>query len=203
MTARPAGRDDSGVTLIEMMVSMGLMGVFMAIFTTGMIGMFTSANKNESINDAQAQLNIAFLNLDREVRYASTISTPGQVAGAWYVELLITNSGTARCTEIRLDPATAKLERRSWVQGSPASSGDAWRPLASRVTSTAPFTLIPADPEVNFQRLRLRLLSTAGGANSGTTTETDVTFTALNTSLKNPEDELADQTVCTEGRTQP
>ena len=198
--------NESGMSLLEVTVTMSIMAVFMVIFTAGMSALFNSVGKDESLNDAQGQLNLAFLRLEKEVRYASAVSQPDRVGGDWYVEFLTTNSGTPRCTELRLT-AAGKLERRSWTQGAAVNSGESWAPLASGLSADTPFTMLPADPTSNFQRLRLWVQATSGnpgGTGSGTTTETDVTFTALNTSLRATAEETnADAIVCTEGRSQP
>jgi prepilin-type N-terminal cleavage/methylation domain-containing protein len=198
-----AGSRDAGMSLIEVLVGMSIMAAFMAIFTSGMVGMFDSANKSESVNNAQTQLNLAFIRLDKEVRYAAAISTPGQKGTDWYVEFLTTNQGSdkATCTQLRLNAALRKLERRTWLQKAGPDTATTWAPLASEVASTEPFTSTPADGTFNFQRLRLRLAAAAGAGKSATATETDVTFTALNTSRKASAAETeADAIVCTEGR---
>jgi prepilin-type N-terminal cleavage/methylation domain-containing protein len=185
-------RDDAGVTLVEVTVTMSIMAVVMLMFTGGVIQMYRSTHKNESIATAQAQTNIAFLRLDKEIRYATGISTPGLVGTDNYVEYLTTNTGTAVCTQLRLKVDAKQLQRRSWIQG--ALPGD-FVPLASSVSSSAPFTLFQADATYNFQRLQLRLTATSGTGGTLTAAETDITFTALNTSLS-----TSSATVCTEGR---
>jgi len=184
--------DDAGVTLVELTVTMSIMAVVMAMFTGGVIQMYRSTHKNEAIATAQAQMNIAFLRLDKEIRYATGISTPGTVGVDSYVEYLTTNTGTAVCTQLRLKIDEQQLQRRSWTQG--AMPGG-FLPLASSVSSGAPFTLFPADATYNFQRLQLRLKATTGTGGTQTSAETDITFTALNTSLS-----TSSATVCTEGR---
>lgn len=193
--SRPVGGDDAGVTLIELTVAMVLMSIFLAMFSAGVASMYRALNKTESTTTAQSQMNIAFLRLDREIRYAADISAPGTVAGNPYVEFLVTNTGTPTCTELRLDVAAKQLQRRSWPQGATPLSPTAWRPLATGVSSTQPFTRSAADATYNFQRLELRLLASAGSGATATTKQTAVTFTALNTSLVS-----STGTVCTEGR---
>ena len=80
---RPAAlRDDeSGVTLIELVVSMTIMAVMMTVFTTAVVQMYQAANKTESMSNAQAELNNVFLRLDRIVRYAAGISNLQQAGG--------------------------------------------------------------------------------------------------------------------------
>jgi type II secretory pathway pseudopilin PulG len=199
---RPANRlrrtEDGGTTLIEVVVSMSIMSVFMAMFTVGVVQMSRAANKNEATSTAQSQLNIAFMRLDKEIRYAAGVSAPGSVSGDPYVEYLITNSGTPLCTQLRLLVTSGQLQHRTWVQGSSPLTPSAWIPLASQVSATQPFTFFPADSTYNFQRLQLKLVATSGAGPTATAKQTDVTFTAMNTSLS-----TSSATVCTEGRSVP
>jgi prepilin-type N-terminal cleavage/methylation domain-containing protein len=189
------GRRDSGITLIEVVVSMTIMSVAMAIFTGGILQMYRVFNRSEATANAQSQINNAFLRLDKEIRYAAGISTPGAVGSDRYVEFLTTYTGTPVCTELRLRVAAKQLQRRTWVQGSSPLVPSAWVPLASEVSSTQPFTFTAADATFNFQRLQLELTATSGSGGTATPKQTDVTFTALNTSLT-----TTSATVCTEGR---
>jgi prepilin-type N-terminal cleavage/methylation domain-containing protein len=198
---RAANSGDAGLTLIELVVSMLIMSIFMVMFTGGILQMYRAANKTESATVAQAQVNLVFLRLDREVRYASGISLPGTYLGDWYVEYVNTSSGTAVCTGLRLNVASGQLQRRTWSElaaPAPTAAPDptSWRSLASDVTSvTQPFTFLPADDTASFQRLELDIASTSGAGTTGSTRRTDITFTALNTSLTTTSD-----TVCSEGR---
>ncbi len=190
--------DDRGVTLIEVVTAMSIMSILMVIFTGGILEVYRFANRSEAAAAASTQLNIAFMRLDKEVRYASGISTPGTVGVDHYVEYLITNTGTPVCVELRLDVADRQLQRRTWVQGSPPGSLTAWTPLTSGVSGDQPFTTRPADATFSYQRLTVTLTADAGSGSTARATEGSVTFTALNTSF-----ESSTANVCTEGRTAP
>jgi hypothetical protein len=197
-TKRLQTRGDAGATLIDVMVSMVLMSIFMAMFTGGIVQMFRAANKTEAVMAAQTQLHIAFLRLDRELRYASAISASAAVGPDAYVEYLTTNTGTPVCTQLRLRVATAQLQRRTWVQGSSPLTPSPWTPLVSDVSSTEPFRVLAADAVFSYQRLEVELVASSGSGDTASTKQTRVTFTALNTSVGTPTD-----TVCTEGRSVP
>jgi hypothetical protein len=184
--------------MIDVVVAMTLMSVFMSIFTGMVVQMFRSANKNLAIASAQSQVTTAYLRLDKEIRYAAGISAPGPVGDDSYVEYLTTNTGVATCTELRLNAASRQLQRRSWPQAGVPPVPSAWVPLASAVSSPTPFTFAAADDTYNFQRLRLTLLASAGGGSTAASRQTDVTFTALNTTLG-----TSSATVCAEGRSLP
>ncbi len=197
-TAARRARQDTGYTLVEVVVSMTLLSIVMAIFTTGVLQMYRVANRSEATATAQSQINIAFLRLDKEIRYAAGISTPGTVGSDPYVEYLISYTGTAVCTELRLHVATRQLQRRTWNQGASPLTPSPWIPLASDVSSTQAFTFTAADATFNFQRLRLKLVATSGAGGTATPKQSDITFTALNTSLT-----TSSATICIEGRAVP
>jgi hypothetical protein len=188
------------MTMIELVVGMGLMTVFLTIFTSSVVMMNRSANKAQSLTDTSAALSVAFNKLDKQVRYASAINTVGQGSdGNWYVEFQTTNTGTPVCTQLRLNQTTQKLEQRTWVvtqvtatPPTTAASGlSNWQPMASGIvngnaspTSTdKPFTFIAATPTLTFQQLTVHLLATSGGNNAASTSLTSITFTALNTTI--------------------
>lgn len=189
---------DDGFTLVEIVVATSIMAACMAMFTAGIIQIYRFVNKTETAADAQGQLAIAFQRLDKELRYASGISTPGLVGDNPYVEYLTTGTGTAVCSQLRLNVTTGVLQYRSWDQGSSPLAPSGWATLAAGVSSAQPFTVTPAGSTFNFQRLTLSLVVSSGGGGTATTTQTEVTFTALNTSLA-----TSSATVCTEGRSVP
>lgn len=191
---------DAGVSLVEVVVAMTIMAVMMAMFTTSMLLLFSSANKNESAMIAQSQMQIAFARLEKEIRYASGISDTAKT-GDPYVEYVAMVNGVEMCTQLRLNTTAKQLQRRTWVwQASPVTPS-AWLPLASSVTAVsgaAPFTFSAADPTYNFQRLRIRLMSTSGAGKTATSKQANIQFTAINTSMTT---DSAD--ICTEGRAVP
>jgi type II secretory pathway pseudopilin PulG len=190
------GGAEAGVTLVETVVAMALVSVFMAVFITGVVQMHQSVRENESMSEAQSQINIAFQRLDREVRYASGISIPGQTAAPSsipYVEYRTAPGGTPRCTQLRL--YNRILQMRTWNPATTATPPAGWRPLVTSTTTATPATGQPApiaqagpfavwtaDSTRVFQRLRVSLRTTAGAGQYQTGRETSIVFTALNTS---------------------
>ena len=192
---RPRRGDDSGITLIEVVVAMSIMAVFMAMFTAAIVQVYRVAGSVESAATAQSQVHVAFQRLDLEIRYAEGISTPATVGADTYVEYLTTNSGSATCTQLRWRAPTgglpAQLQRRTWTLSSPpAGMNDAahpWRSLVSGLTPVvvggvpvAPFTLLPPADQYTFPQLRVRLAVEAGADRTAATRESDLTFAALN-----------------------
>jgi hypothetical protein len=218
--------DEAGATMAEVMVSVAIMSFVMAMFTTAIIQMMHSANRMQQMSGAQSDLNVAFLRLDKEIRYASAISKEGVVNGDPYIEYLATNTNSRVCSELRLH--NRQLQWRTWVQPAPPTVPSAtnvtpspWHPIASNVVATpaalvptpypssspkptAPFAFHDADDTYNFQRLELNIISgdtTPAPAASATkvgsrSRANHVVFTALNTSLVTK----GHTTDCAEGR---
>jgi hypothetical protein len=197
-------RREDGVTMMEVVVSLTLMAVLMTIFTTAVIQVYRNVNQTEAISTAQANLNIVFLRLDKEVRYASGISLPSTGA-PWYVEYLNTNRGTEACTQLRLT-SDGLLQRRTWNRNESPIQPSGWTVLASGLRQAddgpddgndpePPFTFVPADAAngSNFHRLVVTLA--ADGPNRRPAAQSTFTFAALNTSQATKSTD-----VCTEGR---
>lgn len=209
---------DAGVTLVEVMVTMAIMGTLMAIFTTGILQVYRAANATEAMSVAQSQLHIAFQRLDTHIRYASWIAAPGQVGQSWYVEFAHLDRSTRqpRCGQLRLNLDTGVLHLRSWTPGTPPPADQAGPALSSHIVTDP--TLLAAEPVFtrqtagsypyagqshgvgasfapDFQRLHLQLTARVGATERASTSKADVTFTALNTSRDTPAGNN-----CSEGR---
>jgi type II secretory pathway component PulJ len=204
--------NEDGITLVELMVSMTVMAVFLAMFTGAMIEIYRSQDKNEASSAAMAQVNNAFLKLDKEIRYASAISAQGTVSADQYIEFLstcaaidpgktglcaqVTGTGAAICTELRYDPAQQLVQQRNWTQTVESPDARGWTMLATNVTATQPFTYVAPDQTYGFQRVKVDLTATWGTNLTATSRTTTITMTALNTTPS-----TSSGTVCTEGRT--
>jgi prepilin-type N-terminal cleavage/methylation domain-containing protein len=215
LTARlDRARSDDGFTMIEVVVTMVIMAVVLVIFSAGIAQVFGVESKVEAASNSQSSLSIAFQKLDRQIRYATGISTPGpmQTGDADpVVEFLTTNTGANICTQLRLDVGSGQLLERTWTQSPlavpPIPTPDTQPPLASgflppSTTSDpvvpAPFTTKPTSDgttSFNYQRLEINLTAIDGTGQHAVTRQSDVIFTALNTDLSS-----ATTGVCTEAR---
>lgn len=188
-------RTDDGTSLVELMVGMALLSIFMAMFTGAVVAMNNSENKAQAVNITSSQLNQAYLNLDKTVRYATAISTPGvSSSGDWYMELQTLNTGVEVCTQLRVDTALQQLRQRSWtVVNAVAGTPSAWTPIASGIANgnavagptTQPFYLTTPPAKAIYQQLTFNLASPSGNGVTYTNSVSTFTFTALN-STKTP-----------------
>ena len=190
-------RSDAGVTLMELMVGLSIMTIFMGMFTGAAVMMYNSTSKAEAIGETASQLSIAFSRLDKSVRYASAISQPGTgMDGNTYVEWQSTYSGATNCTQLRLNAGTHQLQQRTWtVAGAGIYTAlTNWAPLASGLVTGATdvFSRSVSTETMPHQQLRIYLVAQSMGRTGPTTSISDVTFTAFNSSDSSPID------ICTE-----
>lgn len=190
-TARREPGGDAGVSLVEVVVSMTIMSIFMAIVTAAAVQMFRYEADTVTATSAKTQIHIAFLRLDKDIRYASAISVPDPS----YVEYLRTDLRDSVCTELWMDPADRQLRQRTWVQGT--TPGSSWSTIVSGVSATQPFTLEPPVLPFSTQRLRVNVVVAPAG-DTGPSRVMDVTFTAANSTSS-----TASGSVCSEGRPPP
>lgn len=196
------GRGDDGITLIEVMVAMVVMAVVMIVFTTATIQIYRSTNQVQGAADAASQINIAYIRLDKEIRYATAISSPS-TTGDPEVEYLTTFTGTPTCTELRVQTLNGipQLRWRSWPQSATDLTSYTFVTLVAGVVApsgAAPFTVTPdspVDPNAasTVQQLEVRL-----AAASSPGRQIDISFTALNSNAT-----LSSATACSLGRSYP
>lgn len=186
-----AQRRDSGMSLVELVVTMSIMGIFLAIFTGAMLSMYNSTNKVQGVTDTSSQLSTAMSRLDSSVRYAAAISPPVTgTDGNAYVAWQSTYTGATVCTQLRVNASASQLQQRTWtVSGASATGLTSWTPLASQIVAKdpstgaalVPFTFIAATGSVPNQQLQVALVAVEGSGSQQTVTRRTVTFTAFNT----------------------
>jgi hypothetical protein len=174
---------------------MAVMAVFMTIFTGAVVSMARTTTKVEAVTSSTAQVNNAFLRLDKLVRYAEAITTVGPAtggSGSSYVELASLDSASSQetCTQLRVDVGTQKLQLRTWTVTGPTtySALTGWATLASNIVPQdatgavyPPFAVPPSLVAATvYQRLTITLVAGTSGPSSTSRTRTSFTFTALN-----------------------
>lgn len=197
---------DAGVTLAEVVVTLGIMTVVGALFTAAVAQAYRVTGTVDSRVQAQGQIRLAVQRLDQQIRYAYDITAPSTpeeaaaAAGTWYVEYLRVvdaATGAQQCNQLRLKNGALFLRR--WTPGAvtagppgaalasgidmsvfaTASAADATVPFQVQDASSYPYAQSPARASFSpeFERLRVRLTTVVGRQSLSS----DVTFTALNT----------------------
>ena len=183
------GGSAAGFSLAEVMVTMAVNAVVVSVFTTGIVQLYRAQNSSDALASATGQIHVAFIRLDRDIRYASGISRPGLGnGGAQYVEYAITNTGVQACTQVRLTTAGLLQSRRRTGAGAVSR----WSTLASQLIEPMSFARHDAGTgERAYQQMTVLLTASAGGASVIRKAASTFTFTALNTSP-----DTASDTVC-------
>lgn len=120
--------DDAGVTIVELIVSMGIFVMVLVVFLAATVTMSRQAVRTQAVSDNASQLRTVFQRLDKELRYASAVNVPGTSNGDIYVEYLVpatASTGDALCVQWRYDVDARELQRRSWAPGD-ATSVSGW-----------------------------------------------------------------------------
>ncbi|WP_407343033.1 type II secretion system protein J [Pengzhenrongella phosphoraccumulans] len=185
-------QDESGFSLLELLVAMGIFTVVCAVFLAGMVTMTRETVRTQVTVDAADSVRRVFQRLDKQVRYSDAINLPGASAsGTEYVEFrtpaTVSAAGVTMCTQWRWDPATALVESRVWAESAPSLPG--WIVVATSVVAPDPavpgyhpFSVVRASPEHPRQSLKLDLLlksdASAGQVSSAST------FVARNSSVE-------------------
>lgn len=112
---------DSGFTLVEALVAMVIFVSAMSVMAAVVAAMTTNMSQARGVSTATDQTRLGFQRLDKQVRYANAISTPGPAGGGWYVEFSMENpkrengnSGQKDVTCQQWRVLAQRLETRSW-----------------------------------------------------------------------------------------
>ena len=76
----PARRDDSGATLVELLVAMSILTTVLVVMLSAVVGLSRMTVKTQNTTDANGDVRAAYLRLDRAVRYADARSIPSAIA---------------------------------------------------------------------------------------------------------------------------
>lgn len=172
--------DDTGVTLVELMVSLTLMSVVTLMFVSAVAYIYRSTTRTEAASVAQSQINTAFQRLEREIRYAAAMKHQPDHLSMVYVN----RTGlTDVCTQLWV--TDSRLKRRTWMEepDNPLPiNRTVWTVVASQVDHAAPFTVREPEETRPYQRLQVQLEVSVAGRDGPVKRLAEVTFTAVNTS---------------------
>lgn len=180
---------ERGMSLIEMLFSIFIFGMFIVMFMSAVVQMSrTSSNSIARSSSASGAL-VSFLDLDRTVRWADSINPPGVSNGDAWVEFHISSAasltGVETCVQWRFDPTDSVIQERSWNAATGAAISG-WGTRSTNVrgtpTSTYPFKF-EASTSANPQQ-RLLLSVVAGGLTSDAQTEIQTSYVARNSSAR-------------------
>jgi len=144
-------RDERGMSLAELMVTVGILSVVMAAVLGIMASVQSGVNRQIKLATSLDQAHLASVQLDREIRSATAMSVPGGSNGMEFNAYTQTNVTTGQratpmCVQWRVSGQT--LQSRMWPY--PAGAGPyLWRSVATNIVNQTP-TENPGTPAPMF-----------------------------------------------------
>jgi hypothetical protein len=191
----PTTSRESGSTIIEVIVSIGIFTLFIAMMLTTIVAVSQSSTRTQLVGDSTNGAITVFGALDRQARYSDSINYPGAgTSGNRYVELRTpAESAVTRvvtCTQWMFNPTLKTISSRTW----PDTAGSATSPWVVRLSnviddqtagSPYPFRMLPAGiTGSSMQQLVVALHS--GNANRDEGAQFTTSFVARNSSIQSP-----------------
>lgn len=150
-------RDDSGMTLVELLVSMLIFAILMAITTAVMINMLYMSRDNLGRVQAAQDARLGLSQIDRQVRSGNVILDPsletyaGSQVAPYYSLRIFTQEGTTpKCAQWRVydddSDGIGELQYRHWSPNYPTDPVVApWAVVAHDVVVTPSVTPVSSD----------------------------------------------------------
>lgn len=197
---RDLGRNDQGMTLTEMLVSMIVFAIAMAMITSATILVMRTTDDAQQSAQTVTELRQAVAVIDRQVRSGNVLfspaNEPGYVASCQAVgtnagtcmRIFTQANGTEKCVQWQvLDDGSGRsralLRMRSWaLDWQTGGQVSDWKTVARdlRLGTTAPFTLLGASTPYKERALQLHVVGV--DERSGREQAVDSTLTGRNTS---------------------
>jgi prepilin-type N-terminal cleavage/methylation domain-containing protein len=199
-TIRRRLRDERGVTLVELVVSMMVLGVAMLIFSTTLMTVQTGIVKQDHLSRSNDQARLALQQLDREMRSGNVLYDPASEGTSttsstadnyFYVRIYTQTNADTRgysCVQWRIN-SSKELQTRWWPPEMP-SAVTGWRTVAEGIVNRAfdvPAFQLDSDPLKGNRVLNVTLrVSTDPEATPLKAFELQASFTGRNTSYGYP-----------------
>jgi hypothetical protein len=160
----PTRRDDSGISLIEVLAAMGAFAVVLMVFVSAVRVMTSSMTRVSSVTVSATQSRAAADVLGRQLGYASAANLPvySAMTASWYFEFesdAVRAGADSSCTQWRYQTGSQLLQYRTWSLVALAPTG--WTTVARAVvndpTTQPPFTLLTSDAGFSVMRVVVNL----------------------------------------------
>lgn len=138
---------EAGMTLIEMMISLAILSVVLAIFMALTASVQQGVAKTADRSVANAEARLALQQIDREVRsgnvfYDPNLETTPNMSLRIYTEANFPTRSGHRCIQWRIE--SNRLESRSWDPNNIGGTATTWRVIAEDVVNRTLSPTVPA-----------------------------------------------------------
>jgi len=162
---------ERGLTLVEMMVTMMILGIALAIFLSVLFSVQRGVVVQEQRTARNDQARLAIQALDRELRSGNMLYDPASESVPYYSLRIYTQTNAPTRGTIDNPPGTTcvqwllegeKLQTRLWVPYDP-STATSWRTVAEgivnrTVTPNVPLFTVDPDPYKGGRTIQVTLL---------------------------------------------
>lgn len=199
---RAIDRDQRGMTLVELMVTVALMAVVATIFTSVLLSIQESVIRQQARSEINDQARLALEQMDREIRSGNVLYDPAAEPNATcagkdcdpFFSLRVYTQANAptrtppqQCVQWVIDGR--QLFRRAWDVGA-ASSLSGWRMVAEGIVNREPSVNVPAFtlPSSGSKVLDIKLMlnSRFGSANAPRTVPMETSIAIRNEGTGDP-----------------
>ncbi len=188
-------RSESGMTLLELMVTTSLLGIVSVMFLSIMTSVQSGVHKETDRSNDNDQARLAVQQLDREIRSGNVLYDPASEPAPFtpYYSLRVYTQANAnirtpgnRCVQWRI--LDGELLRRDWDGVNPAATVSPWRVVADSLVNQdlgVPAFVLDADPQKGGRIVNVTIV-TQTDADSGNPVRLSVSLTGRNTSYGYP-----------------
>jgi hypothetical protein len=146
--------DERGTTLIEIAVTMVLLGVVMMVFLTFVSSMQNATGRQEARVERNDEIRLALAQLDREIRSGNVLYDPaaetnvgGDVVPGMSLRIYTQADAPNRnpgnqCSQWRI--TNGQLQTRRWASTDPSGTVTAWWTVASNIVNRTVSPQVPA-----------------------------------------------------------
>jgi prepilin-type N-terminal cleavage/methylation domain-containing protein len=180
---------EQGMTLIELIMTVALLSVVIAIFLSVLVSVQNTVARQERRSRANERVRLAVQQLDREVRSGNVFRDPaaepddpahGRVAGGMglriYTQANADTRGGSRCVQWRI--TDGKLQSRDWtVSWRTDGQVSGWRVVADGIVNPSGTPAFELDSSPNFggRILNLTFVVNPGAGDSNVVVQASIT----------------------------
>lgn len=177
-------REESGFTLVELLVSMIILGIIFGLTFTILTSTISGTKTGQARSNAIDEARLGVEQLERQIRSGNVLYAPtyDSTKKAWLLQVYTQVNGPQRCVQWKVDTVGDQLLFRSWSP-SWATDGDVtnWKVVARYVVNNpanpgdTPFTRSTSTSPYGTRLLDVHLLVQAAGAPTPTVIDTSIT----------------------------